>query len=100
MTVVKHGPIGYARVIVGKVLEILVMGGYDSPGPFFEEQAQYTLGDGSAYIRFGAGTKLVYQYRGLAIGLPEHVLHIEQMRRIGRQVVFQALLVADVYHYI
>src|SRR3712207_6191842 len=85
-------------VCVGKVLEVLVVGGDDCPCTPRAELLQYALGNGATYLWFGACTKLVDEDERACVGASHHVLHVQQMRGVGREVVLEALLVAYVDH--
>ena len=80
------------------MLQVLVVGGDDAVRLLLAELVEHCFGDGTANARFGTCTKLIYQYDGVAIGCLHHVLHVQEVRRVGTQVVLQTLFVTDVYH--
>ena len=98
VAVVKHRAVYHALVTISKMLQVLIVGGDDAVSLLLAELVEHGLGDGSTDARFGTGTKLIYQYDGVAIGCLHHVLHVQKMGRVGTQVVFQTLLVADINH--
>ena len=98
MAVVKHGSVDDTIMGVSEMLEILIVGGDDRPGTLVTELPQDALGNGTANLRFRTRTELIDENQGLVRRLPHHVLHIEQMRRIGREVILQTLLIANIYH--
>ena len=100
MAVVEHRTVDHAVVTLGKVFQVLVVGGDDGPCLLLAELLQHALGDGAANLRLSAGAHLVDEDKRTVGGLTHHHLHIHQMRRIGREVILQALLVADVNHHI
>ena len=109
MTVVEHGTVedfrngnvnGNFFLSRGKVFEVLVVGGDDAPGAMGAELTEDGLGYGSTYLGFGACAKLVDEQQGVFVGMANHRLHVEKVGRVGGEVVFDALLVADVYHYV
>ena len=76
------------------------MGGDDAPGAVGAELTEDGFGYGSTYLGFGACAKLIDEQQGVLVGMANHRLHIEQVGRVGGEVVFDALLVADVNHYV
>ena len=98
MAVVEHGPIDHAFMVVGKMLQVLIVGGDDTESVLLPELFQDGLGNGTADGRLRASSELVDQQQRLCVGLSHHLLHVHQVRRVGRQVVFNALLVAYVNH--
>ncbi len=61
MTVVEHGSIGHSLMTVGKMLQVLVVGGYDTIGLLLAELVEHSFGYGTANARFCTCTKLIYQ---------------------------------------
>ena len=100
MAVVEHGSVYHAGVSVGIMFQVLVVGGDDAPCLFVAKLLQHRLGDGAAYLWLGAGAELVDEQQGAGIGRLHHVLHVEQVTRVGAQVVLNALFVADVDHQV
>ena len=80
------------------MLQVLIVCGNDSIGTLLAEAVEHSFGDSSADARFGACTKLIDEDDGVAIGSLHHILHVEQMRGVGTQVVLQTLFVAYVDH--
>lgn len=85
-------------MVLGKMLQVLVVGSDDGPGLALPKLLQHGLGDGAADLRLRARTKLVDEDQRAVVGLADHPLHAQQVGGVGAQVVLQALLVADVHH--
>ena len=100
VAVVEHGAVGYAVVRVGVVLQVLVVGGYHAPCVLLHKLVEHSLCHSAANLRLGARAKLVDEQQRAFARLSHHVLHVQQVRRVGREVVLYALLVADVDHYV
>ena len=98
VAVVEHSTVGHTLMTVGKMLQVLIVRGNDSIGTLLAEAVEHSFGDSSAYARFGACTKLIDEDDGVAIGSLHHILHVEQMRGVGTEVVLQTLFVAYVDH--
>ena len=62
MAVVEHGTIGYSRMRIGEMLQVLIVGRDDSPRTFTAEFIQDTLCYGTSNLRFRTCSKLIYQY--------------------------------------
>ena len=60
VTVVEHGAVDHALVVVGKVLQVLIVGGDDAKGLLLPELLQYGLGNGAANHGLCAASKLIY----------------------------------------
>ena len=97
MTVVEHRTVHHARMVFRKVLQVLVVGSDHAEGLFLPELLQHGLCDGSADGGLRSAAELVDQQQRLSVGLAHHLLHVHQVTRVGREVVLDALLVADVY---
>ena len=100
MAVVEHGAVGYAVVRVGVVLQVLVVGGYHAPCVLLHKLVEHSLCHSAANLRLRTRTKLVDEQQSAVACLLHHVLHVQEVRRVGREVVLYALLVADVDHYV
>ena len=98
MTVVEHGSVHHSRMVLGKVFQILIMGGDDAKSFFLPKLFQHSFSNGTANGRLCTASEFVYQQQRMTVGLLHHVLHVQQMTRIGTQVVGYRLLVANVYH--
>ena len=96
MAVIEHGTIDHTLVAVGKMLQILIVCGDDAVGLAPAKLLEHRLGNSPADLRFRAGAKLIDKQQRTVVGTLHHVLHVEQMTRIGAQVIFYALLVANV----
>ena len=94
--VVAHGPVHEVRGALGEVLQVGVVGGDDPVHPRFIQLVEHGLGDGPAQAGLGAGAKFINQHQAALAGQQHELLHGQQVRRVGRKVVFQALLVADI----
>ena len=86
-------------MVLSKVLQVLIVGGYHAKGLLLPELFQHGLCYGAADGGLCAATKLVYQQQRVFVGLLHHLLHVHQMTGICTQVVLNALLVANVDHY-
>ena len=82
VTVVEHGTVDDTLVRVGEMFEVLIVGGDHCPSLFLTELLKHTLGDGPTDLRLRSRTKLINEDQSLCGGLPHHVLHVEEMRRI------------------
>ena len=87
-------------MIFGKVFKVLIVSGNNAKGALFAKLSKYRLGNGTANLRFGTSSKLVNEDECFVVGVLHHHLHVEQMRRIGAQIIFYALFVANIYHEI
>ena len=96
MAVVEHRSINHPLVIFSKVFQVLVVRRDDAKHPPFIEPFQHRLSNGSANLWLGTSTKLINQNQTAFIALLHHLLHVEQMRRVGTQIILQALLITDV----
>ena len=96
LAVIEHSAIDHAISLIGKMLQILVMGCDHTHHPVLVELLQDGLGNGSANLRLGAAAHLVDKDESLLTSLREEQLHVLQVAAIGTQVVLDALLVADV----
>ena len=96
VSVVEHGAVDHSLVVLGKMLQVLIVGGDDAKRPLLVETAQHRLGYGSTDLRLGASSELVDQYQAPLVAVLHHDFHVGQVRGIGAQLVFDGLLVADV----
>ncbi len=72
------------------------MGGDHRPAANVVQLIEDGPAQGSALGRVGAGTELIEQHQGLAVGQPQNRRDPRHVRAEGAQRLFQALLVADV----
>ena len=79
VAVVEHCAVGYAFMRVGKVLEVLIVGGDYAPCVLLYKLAQHGFCHCSAYLRLGACAEFVNQQQCGVACLPHHVLHVEQV---------------------
>ena len=79
MTVVEHGTINHTFMTVCKMFQVLIVGRDDSISLLLAEFIEYCLCDGSSDTRFCTGTKLIYQYDGVAIGGFHHIFHVQEV---------------------
>ena len=96
VAVVEHGPVLDAGAGVGKMFEVLVVGGDDAEGPFLVEFSQDGFGYGPSDLRFGPAAELVDEDERAVVGMAEHLFHVGQVGGVGAQFVFDGLLVAYV----
>ena len=94
--VVKHGSVHHSHVFVGVVFQVLVVCGYYAVCAGGYEAFQYGFGQCSAYERLCSAAELVDEQQALGTCVFHHNFHVEQVGGIGAQLVFYALLVADV----
>ena len=99
MAIVQHGTVHHSFMVLSKVLQVLIVGGYHAKGFLLPKLFQHSLCYGAANGGLCAATKLVYQQQRVFVGLFHHLLHVHQMTRVCTQVVLYALLVAYVDHY-
>ena len=96
VAVVEHRTIDYARMILCEVLQILIVGGDDAKGLFLPELFQHGFSDGTSDGGLCTAAELIDKQQTVSVRLFHHLLHVHQMARIGREVVLDTLLVADV----
>ena len=94
--VVEHGAIGHVGTALGEVLEVLIVGGDDAAGVAVDELAKDGFGEGAADLGFGAATEFVDEEEAARGAVFHHRLHVEEVGGVGRKVVLETLLVADV----
>ena len=94
--VVAHGAVHEVRRALGKVLQVGVVRGDDAVHARSVQLVEHGFGNGAAQAGLGAGAEFVNQHQAFLAGQQHKLLHGQQVRGVGRQVVFQALLVADV----
>ena len=85
---------------VGKVLQVLVMGGYHAVSAFAAKLLKHGLGYRSANLRLGARAELVDEQQRGIVGMAHHLLHVHKMAGVRAEVVLNALLVAYVDEYV
>ena len=98
MAVVEHGSVDHAFCLLGKMLEVLVVRRDDAESTFLHETPQYGLCDGTTNLGLRATTELIDEQQRGGVGTAHHLLHIQEVRTIGRELVFNALLVANINH--
>ena len=79
MTVVEHGAVDDALVVVGKMLQVLVVGSDDAKRLLLPELLQHRLGYRTADGRLSTAAKLVNQQQRTLVGLTHHLLHVHQV---------------------
>ena len=72
------------------------MRGNNSVGLALQQSFEDSFGYRSTNRRLSTRAKLVDEYERALRGLLKHSLHIHKVRRVGRQVVLDRLLVTDV----
>ena len=80
MAVVEHGAVNHSFMAVGKMLQVLIVGGNHTISLLLAELVEYSFGDSTSYAWLCTCTKLIYQNDGLAIGCLHHILHVQKMR--------------------
>ncbi len=96
MTVVQHGAIDYTRMLDGILLKIAVVGRNYAKRLFAVELIQQGFGNGRTNLRLRAATKLIDEKQRFFIAVFKKKLHIEQVRTVSRQVVFDGLFIANI----
>ena len=96
LAVIEHRSVDHAVGFVGKMLQILVVGGYHTHYLMLIELLENRLGNGTAYLGLGSATHFIDQDEGLLAALRQEQLHVLQVAAIGTQVILDTLLVADV----
>ena len=81
------------------MLQILVVSGNHAERTFQVEAFQYGFGNGTANLWLRTSSELIDKDEAFAVTCFQHHLHVGQMRRIGTQVVFNTLLVANINKY-
>ena len=76
----------------------LVVGCYDTIGLLLAEFVEHRFCYGTANARFCTRTELIYQYDGTVVGSPHHIFHVEEVGRVGTEIVLQTLFVTDINH--
>ena len=92
----QHRTVGNPLRIRRIVFDIGVVGRDDAVAPLLQQAFENRLGNRPADDRLGARPELVDQHQGPRRGSGKHVLHVEQVGGVGREVVVDRLLVADV----
>ena len=96
VAVVKHGTVHHSLVCIRKMLQILVVGGDDSKRLLLVETLQYRFGNGTPDLRFGTSTEFIDQDEAAFVAVLHHDFHVGQVRRVGTEVVLDALFVTDI----
>ena len=96
LAVIQHGTIHDALRFLCIVLQVLIVGGDDTEGVLLVEHLQHRLRHRTTNLRFRTPSKLVDEDEALPVAMLHHVLHVEQVRRVGGEVILQTLLIADV----
>ena len=96
LPVVEHGAVHHSRMAVGVALQVLVVGGDDAVRARGDKPLEDGLRERAAYLRLRAAAKLVDEQQRPGARVFHHVLHIEQVRGVGAQLIGDALLVADI----
>ena len=83
-------------MILCEVLQVLIMGGDDAKGLLLPELFQHGFSDGTSDGGLSTAAELIDEQQTLSVRLFHHLLHVHQVGRVGREVVLDALLVANV----
>ena len=94
-----HSAILDALVVRCEIFDIRVVSRDDAIGAALDQLFENSLGNRTTHNRLGTRTKLINQHQRARRCAAEHILHIEQVRRVGTQIVVDRLLVADVDKY-
>ena len=87
VAVVQHCTVHHTFVVFGKVLQVLVVGSYYGERLLVPELFQYALRYCATYLRLRSRTELVNKYQRILVGHTYHVLHVQQMTRVCREVI-------------
>ena len=68
----------------------------DPETAFGLELFQNRFGNGPSDNRFGTGSEFVDQDQRTVVGMAQDILHVEQMRAVGTQIVVDRLLIPDI----
>ena len=96
LAVIEHRTVDDTVSLVGKVLEVLVVGCHHAHHLMVVELFEYGLGYCTANLRLGATAHLIDENKSFFATFSEEQLHVLQMAAIGTQVVLYALLVTDI----
>ena len=83
-SVVEHSAVDDAFRLFGEMLEVRVVRGDDTRRLCLVQAKQHTLRYSTADERLCTCTELVNQEQGILVGILDEVLHVPQVRRIGR----------------
>lgn len=61
MAVVEHGAVNHSFMAVGKMLQVLIVGGNHTISLLLAELVEYSFGDSTTYSWLCTCTKLIYQ---------------------------------------
>ena len=81
------------------MLQVLVVRRDDAVTAVLHETAQESLSQRTTDLWFRAAAELIDQQEAARPGLAHHRLHVQQVRRISRQVILYALLIAHIEEY-
>ena len=91
-----HRAVEDALCVARVVFDVRIVGGDHSETSLRFQLFEYRFGDRSADDRLGAGAEFVDQDQRTVVGMAQDVLHVQQVRTVGAQVVVDRLLVSDV----
>ena len=94
-----HRSVFHPFMAAGEILDIGVVGGDDTIGSRLHETFENRFGYRPAYHRLRTRTEFVDKDERPGTCPGQHMLHVEQMRRVGTQVVVDGLFVTDVDEY-
>ena len=87
VAVVQHCTVHHTFVVFGKVLQVLVVGSYYGERLLVPELFQYALRYCATYLWLRSRSELVNKYQRILVGHTYHVLHVQQMTRVCREVI-------------
>ena len=91
--VIEHSAINDTLGTLSHVLEIAVVGSHHAKSALLIERRKNSFGNRTTNHRFGTSTKLINEQKGMCIGIAHKMLHVSKVRRVGREVVLNGLLV-------
>jgi len=91
-----HVPVQNTGISECEDFEVGIVGGNDCVNAFPVQLAQNSFSNGAARLRIGTTAHLVNQHQGFWICFLDENPGILQSRRIGRKVIVQTLLIANV----
>ena len=83
VTVIEHGPVDEASMLLGISLEVLIVRGDDTEGTSIIEAMEESLCNSPADRRLRTATKFVDEQQASCSALTDKVLHIAQVRTVG-----------------
>ncbi len=96
LPVIEHRPVHHPPRARGEKLEVLVVRGHHPVCPPLHYALQHSLSYRPPYRRLRTTPHLVHQHQAPPRAPSHHRLHVQQVARIGGQVILYTLLIANV----